>query len=299
MGAVIELRAGNARLRLVPALGGRISACLLEDAGGRPHPVLQPYPEVHTDLDAWAKGGLYPLVPYSGRIRVSRLLHDGREWPLAPHGAGPHTLHGIAQRRPWQVLAAEPASARLCYVHAPDAHWPWPFEAGMSLSLAPHCVQVRLQLRNTGPEAMPGGIGLHPYLLHDAREEVRYTAGAAWPFDADYLALPRKETGGALSCHRLSAQQFAAGGVTLFHDDWRGPLSLMQAGDSAPRLQLQATGALTQLVLHRPANAGYLCVEPVSHVADGFNLHARGQAGTGTRVLEAGEVLDGAMMLTG
>ena len=47
------------------------------------------------------------------------------------------------------------------------------------------------------------------------------------------------------------------------------------------------------LVVHRPPSGAYLCVEPVSHVANGFNLAARGVAETGTRFLEPGETLQG------
>ena len=44
-------------------------ACTLAGADGGARAVLHPYPEQHTDLDQWGKGGLYPLVPYSGRVR--------------------------------------------------------------------------------------------------------------------------------------------------------------------------------------------------------------------------------------
>jgi len=42
----------------------------------------------------------------------------------------------------------------------------------------------------------------------------------------------------------------------------------------------------------------YLCLEPVSHVADGFNLAARGVAGTGAVLLPSGGVLRGQMTIS-
>jgi len=263
---------------------------MLEDEDGRLQPVLQPYPETHRDLDAWAKGGMYPLVPYNGRIRDSVLLHGGHEWRLRPHGAGPHTLHGIAQRRPWQLVAAAGGRAWIRYTHAPDADWPWAFEAELSLQLEPRALVAQLALRNTGVISMPAGIGLHPYLLHDAREPITYQASAPWPFDEDYLALRCAAPGPSLSPHSLTPELFAAGEITLFHPQWAGPVRM-------GKLRLHATGALTQLVLHRPAGAPYVCVEPVSHVPDGFNLAARGREGTGTRVLAPGQVLQGGLVI--
>lgn len=290
MDVAIELRAGAARLRIAPALGGRVTACVLEDQDGKPHPVLQPYPETHDDLDAWAKGGMYPLVPYNGRIRDSVLVHGGREWRLRPHGEGPHTLHGIAQRRPWQLVAADRDCAWMRYTHDPDADWPWAFEAELGLQLEPRALVTQVALRNTGSGPMPGGIGLHPYLVHDGREALRYQAGATWPFDEDYLGEPFDAPAAPVSPRIVTPSMFAAGEVTLFHPRWAGPAEM-------GKLRLQGAGALTQLVLHRPAGAPYVCVEPVSHVPDGFNLSARGHGGTGTRVLAPGQALEGGLVI--
>ena len=38
-----------------------------------------------------------------------------------------------------------------------------------------------------------------------------------------------------------------------------------------------------------PSDQGFFCVEPVSHAVDGFNLAARGVAGTGRRDLAPGK----------
>jgi aldose 1-epimerase len=53
-------------------------------------------------------------------------------------------------------------------------------------------------------------------------------------------------------------------------------------------LTLIADGPLDHVVVHCPAGAAYLCVEPVSHVSDGFNLHAQGVPGTGVAVIAPG-----------
>lgn len=83
--------------------------------------------------------------------------------------------------------------------------------------------------------------------------------------------------------------------MTAFHAGWSGVLRILSEDSGAERLRLQADGALTQLVVHRPAQAPYLCIEPVSHVADGFNLQARSVPGTGTRVLAPGEAMQGSL----
>jgi aldose 1-epimerase len=294
--SVVVLRAGKAELRLLPSAGGRITACTLVAADGSLQPVLHPYPEGHADLDQWAKGGIYPLVPYHGRIRDAQLAFGGRTWPLTPHAGNPHTLHGIAQRRPWALCEQGVDRARMRYVHQPDAHWPWAFETVLSLRLEPGQVSVGIVLRNAGDAPMPGGIGLHPYLTRLPGDRVVYDAGPAWPFDADYLALLPSIDAEAVQPQQLDADASIGQDVTRFHAGWTGGLRVLSPTGDA-RLHLHCDGALNQLVLHRPANAPYLCAEPVSHVADGFNLHARGLPGTGTRVLAPGERLHGAMRM--
>ncbi len=298
MSEVLVLRAGEAELRLAPALGGRITACTLVAVNGQRQTVLHPYPEHHVDLNHWAKGGLYPLVPYSGRIRNAQLSHAGQDWPLAPHEGSPHTLHGIAQRRPWVLEMQRSAESRLRYTHTPDAHWPWAFEATLDVVLAPQRLSVGVALRNVGDAPMPGGIGLHPYLPYQAADGLRFEAGKAWPFDADCLALTPPMGAGVPRSQHLEAQAFAAGEVTVFHAGWAGLLDVTPQGAAHERLRLEANGALNQLVIHRPAQSPYVCVEPVSHVADGFNLHARGVHGTGTRTLAPGETVQGSMAIT-
>mgnify|MGYP001073669391 CR=1 FL=1 len=59
----------------------------------------------------------------------------------------------------------------------------------------------------------------------------------------------------------------------------------------------EAGAPLDHLVFHVPAGGRYLCLEPVSHVADAFNLAASGKAGTGARVLRAGEAISATMRI--
>jgi len=60
---------------------------------------------------------------------------------------------------------------------------------------------------------------------------------------------------------------------------------------------LIADDALGHVVVHCPAGAGYLCVEPVSHVSDGFNLAAQGLRGTGIAVIEPGSEIQASLSM--
>lgn len=292
--SLIELRAGNASVRIVPHFGGRIIDASLEDADGSVRAVLHPCPKSSAPRLPWPKGGLFPLIPYSGRIGHSRLQHEGQLVHLAPQPGGePHTLHGIAQQRSWMPERIGQDHTILRYRHRPDVYWPWHFEALLELELSGRRLRIDMSLRNLDTGTIPAGIGLHPYLPHARGTSLQFDAEPPWPFNSDYLA--QAQPGAPAEPRRITvpAVQFESGEVTLFHGDWTGTLTLGR-GDGTT-LRLSADGALTHLVVHRPANAPYVCVEPFSHVADGFNLHARGVPGTGTRVLAPGETLQGSV----
>lgn len=289
MTPIVELRAGAARARIAAALGGRITSLQLAGPSGEPLPVLAPYPEAITKLLPWAKGGLYPLIPYSGRIERARLRHDGRVIELAAHPGGePHTLHGASHRHAWALETATPDSAALRYRHEPDADWPWAFEARSTIRLEPHRCTLELSLVNCGPASMPAGIGAHPYLICEPGDEIGFAAGSEWRFDADFLATaPAPTPSGEVTLGWV----LPGTDLTRFYGGWRGAATLRRR--SGITLHLDADGSMDHLVVHRPAGTGYVCIEPVSHVANGFNLSANGVAGTGTRILGPGESMGG------
>jgi aldose 1-epimerase len=52
------------------------------------------------------------------------------------------------------------------------------------------------------------------------------------------------------------------------------------------------------LVVYVPPGQDFFCVEPVSHVNDGFNLLEHGVAGTGVLVLKPGKRLAGGVRMS-
>ena len=291
MNQVLQLHAGQAVARLVPGAGGRISALRLERAAGGAVDVLHPYPEDFFDPLRWAKGGIYPLMPYSNRIAQASLQVDGASVALAPHpDAAPHTLHGNAHALPWQIEHSDAATAVLLLDAPASVAWPWHYAGRMRLQLAPSELTIGIDIRNADNRMMPAGVGLHPYFRHAPGARVGYHATAVWPTTADFLAVSSRAP------HAdeiyLPARALPAGGLTDYVGGWDGK-AVIDLPDPGARLRIQADPVFGHLVVHRPDSLAYLCLEPVSHVADGFNLAARGVAGTGTRLLAPGESLGG------
>ncbi len=290
MNNIVQLDCAGASARLVPAAGGRISALSLVRPGGGKVEILHPYPEDFFDPIRWAKGGIYPLMPYSNRIAHATLQLNGKAVALEAHpDAAPHTLHGNAHAQAWEILSNDASSAVLALDSAPSPAWPWRYWARMRLELAPSALVIRIEIRNADTRVMPAGIGLHPYFRHAPEARVGYSATTVWPPTPEFLpGVPRAlHTGEIYS----PARTLPAGGLTHYVGGWDGT-ALIDLPDGA-RLRMAADAAFGHLVVHRPDNLAYLCLEPVSHVANGFNLAARGVADTGTRLLAPGENMGG------
>lgn len=272
------------RAAFLPAYGGRMARLQFKaDAGATD--VLAPYTQRAFDPLAWPKCGMYPLAPYANRIRHARLCIGGETWRLPPHpAAAPHTLHGCAHTLPWQVSAQDEQSLTMAVEYA-GAHWPWRFKCVQHVQLAGSGIAVRLDLINLDRlRAMPAGAGLHPFLATAGLEEVRFHAGRRWPHMGDCLP------DGSYSTERSpqSWRKSHDGGRDLlaYYSHWHGSVDLLY---HTGILTMQADPGTRHLVLYAPPAADYLCIEPVTHLANAFALPQVPASETGIRMLEPGE----------
>lgn len=294
MNTVIELKAGDASARLVPHAGGRVSALRLMRPMGGVVDVLHPYPEDFFDPVHWAKGGIYPLMPYSNRIANAVVHANGEAIALRPHpDAAPHTLHGNAHAQAWQAVYIGPDSTTLTLDSPAGPAWPWHYTASMRFELTPSQLRIDLTLCNADPRPMPAGMGLHPYFRHAPDALLSYGATTLWPATREFLpGAPRPLRADE---QYVPARRLPDGTLTDYVGGWDGTATVDLP--QGARLTLHADPVFGHLVVHRPDTPLYLCLEPVTHVADGFNLAARGVADTGAHMLEPGGRLCGEIRL--
>lgn len=269
----LRLAHGGFEAELAPTLGGRLTMLRHADRD-----IVVPLPTDHADPLFWGKGGGYPLVPYHNRIENAQLHFDGVVFNLLPHpDAVPHSLHGPAQRRPWRLVERDAASAVLALDYAADGDWPWAFEARQSFTLGGNGVTVGLTLRNKDTTPMPAGLGWHPYLPVGL---VTHDAAIHWPLRSDYLP-----TGERLSGPGPQAE------ATHYVEAW----TMATVAADELDITLTASPEFRHLVVHSAGQ--YVCLEPVTHVANGFNLAAAGHAFAGMHSLAPGKVLAGTIRL--
>jgi aldose 1-epimerase len=274
---VLALAKDALSLTLSPAAGGAIAgfAC-------RGRPVLRPAVADGRYADQLA---CFPLVPFSNRVRDGRFSYGGRIVDLPRNHFDPHPLHGDGWHARWQIGEADNAGASLIYDHAAAAGWPWRYRAEQRFALGPHGLTAGLGLANLADRPFPAGLGFHPYFPR-AGARLRTTLGAVWLADAtkiptELVPVPPQWD---FSQGRL------VDGLDIDHcfTGWCGEAIIDWPYGSC---RLAAPPPLDKLVIYVPPGQDFFCVEPVSHVNDGFNLRARGVADTGIRDLAPGEAL--------
>lgn len=275
-----------------PEQGGRLARLAWRDRA-RHFDLIVP---MQQGLDGvrWPKAGAYPLMPYSNRIEGGLLRCQDAAHVLLPHPeVRPHTLHGTAHLRAWQSKVVAPHGVEMSLSCGADAHWPWRYSAHQAYRAEGSTLHIELAVTNDDTRPMPAGLGWHPFLQWPVDMVLHHDAKRQWPFDMAYLPLGASVP--TLPAWR-SPNDLRQPMSTAYLADW-GPAASWTSAALGLRVRLQADPVFEHLVVHRPAGGGYACIEPVTHVANGFNLAEAGIAGTGTRVLAPGETLRGRLSL--
>lgn len=272
-----ELQAGPLRLAVRPDLGGSIAGLW-----HRSTPLMRSTEPA--ELETSRQSASYPLVPYSNRLGYRHFRWNGKEYTTAANfGDNPHSVHGVAWLRQWEMVSFSAAELVLRYEHRPDEHWPFPFEVKQCFSLTPQQLSVRLVLTNTADISAPVGLGWHPCFPKRARSRLHIELSDRWESDATQL--PKRKV----------AQHGIDGDVSDLDFDhcfegWAGPALI-----SDEKFSLKLTSSLSYLVVYTPHDKSYFCVEPVSHVSNAILM--ADPASHGLRTLEPGATTEAWMKL--
>lgn len=263
---MIVLEAGDWRLTLLPEVGGSIGRLTQGDVD-----VMRPTPEGSTNP---LETACFPLIPYANRIANGRFSFSGRDVVLTPTpGFEPNALHGDGWRTPWTVEATGPAMATLRLEHA-AGEWPWAWTARQIFELDADGLSVTLELTNDSDEAMPAGVGLHPYFEAAPDTVLTVKADRVWTVDGRLIPDRLVEAAEIVDWSEGRAVR-GAPFVDNFYAGWDGRAMLDGGGRHT---RITATGAAGTHV-YVPTGETYCCVEPVSHRPDGLNAPTGEDAG--------------------
>jgi aldose 1-epimerase len=281
----LELRHGEIELRLVPGLGGAISAFR-----HRGREVMPPAGAALLEHDDPRAAACFPLVPFSNRIANARFRFGGRSYELPRNfPPEPHAIHGQGWQLPWAVAAASARRAELTLRHAVPGT-PLDYCARQLFALEDDGLAVTVEATNVGSSPMPAGIGLHPYFLRT--DSVTLRAGLEHVWLADEGNIPKERAAVPAAWDLARAPRVAALELDNCFGGWDGRAEIRWR-ESDLVLRIEAEPVFGHLVVYVPRGQSFFCVEPVSNANDGFNLLERDEPDTGVRVLKPGEQLTG------
>lgn len=273
---LLTLRTGRLAVELAPSAGGSVARFACDGVD-----ILRP-----TTAEAIASGkgnnaALYPLVPYSNRIRDGRLVFGGETSRLALNWPGiGHPMHGDGWAQAWAVVHSDATSAEITYLHeraGEQGSWPFRYRARQRYRLDESSLAIAISLENLEDRPVPAGIGLHPFFVRDPDCTLTCRTTCAWRTDAEVLPVERIPV--------PPEWDFAAGrrpdSVALDNcfDGWDGHATIAWPARRL-KLDLEASPPFRHLVVYTPPGQSFFCVEPVSHANGQVGLAALGPAGT-------------------
>ena len=285
---IVALRAGKLELRLSPCVGGGIDAFEFVE-GARRRPILR---ESHSPLEKVLDAACFPLVPYVNRIRGGHFRFRGRDVRLAPNMAGdPSPLHGQGWQNPWQVEESGAERAVLSYRHA-IGEWPWDYEARQEFVLDENGLTATLSCRNASTDAMPCGLGFHPYFPCGPQTRLDTDVRVAWTVDRDVLPVDEVLAAGR---YGLKDRLVCGQGLDNGFGGWGGEARM--SDPDWPYAIRMTSGEARFFQLYSPPTGGIFVAEPVTHANAALNAPKEQWPELGLRVLAPDEEMSLTMRL--
>lgn len=291
----MKLAAHGFDVTLEPESGGLIRSIEWTAADGRRHDLLHAPDDQPALPDTPRRFGLWAMVPFANRAFGAVIRHGDELIELPVND--PETssaIHGFGWQAAWEP--AHIGNERIILRHhRGEGDDPYRYMAQLSISLVPGTVAIALSVVNQAAQALPYGIGLHPWFNCATDTTLMMETGAEFSFAPGYRAtgLNSYTDGGP---YRSPAIFRRAGETAHSFTGWSGNAAIESVSQGLG-IGLKASPNLNCAVVWAPADAPFLCVEPQSH---GIGAPSEKLAGelTPLTVLRPGEALSGWMRLT-
>ena len=267
--SIITLTQGRNYVEIDPLYGGRVTSFWSEGEKGRIDWFVPTLREGR-DLRRPYKAGMFPLVPFSNRIRDAVFTFGGEDFVLErTEYRRAHAIHGHGCWTHWSISHQAEASASIFFVHS-GADWPSSYKASQHFILYQNNLLVRLVVENKGVTSMPVGLGLHPFFPQRRRVTLKTDFRTIWPGGADSIPIGPEPLSHEFDF--TSSRDLPIGLDTGF-GGWNGRARLTWPLDGIA-LAIKAISPLGHAIIYTPVGEDFFCFEPVSHPTNAINLDA-------------------------
>jgi aldose 1-epimerase len=230
----------------------------------------------------------FPLVPYGGRLREGRFRFGGRSYQYALNAPPErHSSHGDGWTRAWVLTHLD---RRCAIMKLPaDEALPLRYQCTQSIAVEQDRVRIVLSARNEGSQAIPMGLGLHPYFANRGQATIAASLPIHWRWDQELM--PLEEEANALAAVLEKGRSVMGLPVTAEYAGWDGRAAI-EWPEHRVRVDLLTTPRLEHVVMWLPKGETFFCFEPISHATDALNAYPAHAAGECFAVLEPTQVVE-------
>jgi aldose 1-epimerase len=279
-GPLILLENSEQRLGLLPAFGG--SAAFWEVRRNTAWcPIWRPY----SPNPARRTVANFPLVPWSNRLVGGGISTGGQFHPMQVNEEGARLpMHGTGWMHAWDVVEQSATHVLLSVESRHAKGYPFHFSARQHYQLEGNALRMRLEVTSLAEQALPYGLGYHPYFLRAAGTRLRFGARTCWPAEDGIPLEHATPLPPEWDFNQL--RELGAGHIDHNFGGCDGAM-LMERPDIDLRLAWQTTApaGLDTAILYRPTHNEWFCYEPVTHIT---GAHTRPGL-PGLRLLAQGE----------
>lgn len=291
--AVITIGKNDLSARISSA-GGLVLGLWWTKDGAR-IPLLRPAPG--DDADALASG-CYPLVPFGNRVRENTFRFSGKEHRFRPNTAwDPHYLHGEGWQADWSVAESGEDFVELSFEHITGDGTPYRYAAKQRFAVDDGAFVLTLSVTNRGDDALPFGLGWHPYFPMTPGTTLLAPAHRYWTEVDGWL--PGEAVDIPVDVDFNTPRGLPHRWVNNGFEGWSGEARI-DWPERGARLMLTADPLFRHAFVFvsdtgfDPAfQRDYFCFEPMSHLANGHNLPDLGDL----TILQPGETLAGSVRM--
>ncbi|MDN4472419.1 aldose 1-epimerase family protein [Demequina zhanjiangensis] len=227
------------------------------------------------------------LAPWPNRLQDGRYSFDGKDLQVAVSEPARGTaLHGLVSWERWEVDSVSPSAVTLGLELPASPGYPFQLTLTTTYALAEDGLTVTTVARNEGPEALPYGVGFHPWFSpgDGPLDGCTLQLDAASRVTVDERLLP---TGVVPVDGNFDLRTPTSLAGVAFDDAWVDPI-LDDDRRSWSRLTA-ADGAVTEIWADSEVTAWQICtgdevggvrragvaIEPMSCIADAFRTGER------------------------
>jgi len=275
----LTIRNGNVRAEIVPELGGGLSRF---DYGDQP--VFRPW-----DGEPASRLASFVLIPWSNRISGGGFTFDGIFHPLAANRPGDaYPIHGNGFSSAWTVEFTTGDTVELSL--ASDGPGPFRYAARLRYAVFAHGLEMAMSVTSRATLRLPYGIGFHPFFVRTPGTVLTANLPRIWLVDENQMPASLASVDDRPDRDFRAGRTLPDSLINNAFPDWDGQARI-DWPEHGLSMQINASAELTCALIYSPsADAGFFCVEPVSHRVDSFNAPGGAEA-AGMRILAPGETM--------